>query len=58
MTAEFKVNFLHALNPQPLQGEARVLRCTRFVAFLDAQITDQNGSIAVTATSTWAISRQ
>jgi uncharacterized protein (TIGR00369 family) len=58
MTAEFKVNFLRALNPQPLQGEARVLRRTRFVAFLDAQITDQNGSIAVTATSTWAISRQ
>ncbi len=58
MTAEFKVNFLRALDPKPLQGDARVLRRTRFLAFLEAQITDKNGTIAVTATSTWAISRQ
>jgi uncharacterized protein (TIGR00369 family) len=58
MTAEFKVNFLRALDPKPLQGDARVLRRTRSLAFLEAQITDKNGTIAVTATSTWAISRQ
>ena len=57
MTAEFKINFLRALNAQPLNGGARVLRRTRFLAFLEAQITDKNGVVAVTATSTWAISR-
>jgi uncharacterized protein (TIGR00369 family) len=57
MTAEFKINFLRALNPQRLNGEARVLRRTRFLAFLEAQVTDQNGLVAVTATSTWAIVR-
>jgi uncharacterized protein (TIGR00369 family) len=55
MTAEFKINFLRALNAQPLNGDARVVRRTRFLAFLEAQITDQNGALAVTATSTWAI---
>jgi len=52
MTAEFKVNFLRALNPQPLCGHARVLRRTRFLAFLEAQIMDQKDTVAVTATST------
>jgi len=57
MTAEFKINFLRALNAQSLNGDARVLRRTRFLAFLEAQITDQNGVVAVTASSTWAIVR-
>ena len=58
MTVEFKVNFLRALNPKPLHGEARVLRRTRFIAFLEAQITDQSGAVAVTASSTWAIAQR
>ncbi len=58
MTAEIKINFLRALNPKPWRGGARVLRRARSIAFLDAQITDQNGTVAVTATSTWAIARQ
>jgi uncharacterized protein (TIGR00369 family) len=58
MTVEFKVNFLRALNPEPLHGDARVLRRTRFIAFLEAQITEQNGAVAVTASSTWAIARR
>ena len=58
MTAEFKVNFLRALNPKPLHGSARVLRRTRSLAFLEAQIKDQNDVVAVTATSTWAIARR
>jgi acyl-coenzyme A thioesterase PaaI-like protein len=32
MTAEFKINFLRALNAQPLNGDARVFRRTRFLA--------------------------
>jgi uncharacterized protein (TIGR00369 family) len=58
MTVEFKVNFLRALNPKPLHGEARVLRRTRSIAFLEAQITDQSGVVAVTASSTWAIAQR
>jgi uncharacterized protein (TIGR00369 family) len=58
MTVEYKVNFLRALDPKPIQGDARVLRRSRFLAFLEAQVTDQSDIILVTATSTWAISRQ
>jgi uncharacterized protein (TIGR00369 family) len=58
MTAEFKVSFMRALSPGSWNGEARVQRRTRTLAFLDAQITDQAGTLAVTATSTWAIARQ
>ena len=57
MTAEFKVNFLRVLSPGSWNGEARVLRRTRALAFLEAQITDQAGTVAVTATSTWAIAQ-
>jgi uncharacterized protein (TIGR00369 family) len=58
MTAEFKINFLRAMIPKPWRGEARVLRRTRSLAFLEARITDQNAAVAVTAASTWAIARQ
>ena len=58
MTAEFKVNFLRALSSKLLHGDARVLRRTRFLAFLEAQISDQNDIVSVTATSTWAIARK
>src|SRR5271154_3765401 len=53
ITAEFKVSFMRALGPGPCDGEARVQRRTRALAFLEAQITDQTGTVAVTATSTW-----
>lgn len=58
MTAEFKINFLRALIPKPWRGDAQVLRRTRSLAFLEARITDQNGAVAVTAASTWAIARE
>lgn len=55
MTAEFKINFLRALTPAPLTGNARVMRRTRTLAFLEAQIETADGKIAVTASSTWAV---
>ncbi|HUN57793.1 MAG TPA: PaaI family thioesterase [Candidatus Binataceae bacterium] len=58
MTAEFKVSFMRALTPGPWNGEACVRRRTRALAFLEAQITDQAGTVVVTATSTWAIARR
>ncbi len=55
MTAEFKLNFLRAVTPAPLAGSARVLRRTRSIAFLEAQVETEDGQIAVTASSTWAV---
>jgi uncharacterized protein (TIGR00369 family) len=55
MTAEFKINFLRALAPTPLMGSARVMRRTRTLAFLEAHIETEDGQIAVTASSTWAV---
>lgn len=55
MTAEFKINFLRALTPAPLTGSARVMRRTRTLAFLEAQIESADGKIAVTASSSWAV---
>lgn len=58
MTAECKLNFLRALNPGRLEGSAKVLRRGRALAFLEAQVTRDDAIIAVTASSTWAVSRQ
>jgi uncharacterized protein (TIGR00369 family) len=58
MTVEFKLNFLRALSPGRLQGSAKVLRRSRTLAFLEGQITGEDGAIAVTASSTWAVSHQ
>lgn len=58
MTAEFKLNFLRALGPGPIEGSAQVLRRTRALAFLEARVTAQDGAIAVSASSVWAISKR
>jgi uncharacterized protein (TIGR00369 family) len=58
MTAEFKINFLRALAPTPLMGSARVMRRTRTLAFLEAHIETEDGEIAVTASSTWAVMKR
>jgi uncharacterized protein (TIGR00369 family) len=57
MTAELKINFLRALSPGNLRGDARVLKRSRSIAFLEARITDRTDAIAATASSTWAILR-
>ena len=57
VTAETKLTYLRALRPGPLSGEARVIRRTRALAFMEASIANQRGEIAVTASSTWAISK-
>jgi uncharacterized protein (TIGR00369 family) len=58
MTAEFKVTFLSALSPGRLLGSAKVIRRSRSLAFLEAQIAAENGPAAVTASSTWAVMRR
>jgi uncharacterized protein (TIGR00369 family) len=57
VTAEFKLSFLRAAAPQQLEGRARVLRRSRTLAFLEAQIEAEDGAVVVTSSSTWAISR-
>jgi uncharacterized protein (TIGR00369 family) len=58
MTAEFKVNFLRALTPALLEGRGRVLRRSRTLVFLEAQVQTEGGQIAVTASSTWAVMKR
>ena len=57
VTAEVKLSYLRALRPGPLSGEARVIRRTRALAFMEASIANARGEVAVTATSTWAIAK-
>ena len=57
MTAEFKVNFLRALTPGDLEGRANMIRRSRSLAFLAAEVLGTDGQTAVTASSTWAIAR-
>ena len=58
MTAELKITFMRALTPAPLQGSGHVLRRTRTLAFLEAQVETADGQIAVTASSTWAVMKR
>jgi uncharacterized protein (TIGR00369 family) len=58
MTAECKVSFLRAIAPARIAGSARVIRRSRGLAFLEAEVTAADGSVAATASSTWAISRR
>jgi len=57
VTAEVKLNYLRALRPGALSGDARVVRRTRALAFMEASIANTRGEVAVTASSTWAISK-
>jgi uncharacterized protein (TIGR00369 family) len=57
VTAEVKITYLRALRPQALKGNAQVIRRTRALAFMEASIANERGEVAVTATSTWAISK-
>src|ERR1700722_8398103 len=58
MTAGFKNNFLRAVTPAPLVGSARVLRRSRSLAFVEAQVETADGQIAVTASSTWPVMKR
>lgn len=58
MTAECKISYLRALQPAALTGNARVLRRSRALAFLDAQVLTADGEIAVSASSTWALMKR
>lgn len=57
VTAELKLSYLRALTPQRLEGRGRVIRRTRSVAFMDAEVRNAAGEVAVIASSTWIISQ-
>ena len=57
VTLEVKISYLRALKPGTLEGVANIIRRTRTIAFLEARVLDPDGQPAVTAGSTWAISR-
>jgi hypothetical protein len=46
------------LSPGRLEGEAKVLKRGRALAFLEARVTDNDAVIAMSASSTWAASRR
>jgi uncharacterized protein (TIGR00369 family) len=56
VTAELKLTYLRALRPGRLEGRGRVIRRTRSIAFMDAEVSNADGQAAVLASSTWAIS--
>jgi uncharacterized protein (TIGR00369 family) len=58
VTAEVKISYLRALRPGQLSGSARVVRRTRALAFMEASVSTADGTLATTATSTWAISKE
>jgi len=57
VTAELKLSYLRALTPQRLEGHGRVIRRTRSVAFMEAEVRNAAGEAAVIASSTWVISQ-
>ena len=57
VTAEVKLTYLRALRPGPMSGDARVVRRSRALAFMEASVANERGEVAVTASSTWAISK-
>jgi uncharacterized protein (TIGR00369 family) len=57
MTAECKISYLRAIRPGPLTGSAQVIRRTRALAFLSAELRDLDNRLAAAATATWSIMR-
>ncbi len=57
VTAELKLSYLRALTPQRLEGRGRMIRRSRAVAFMDAEVCNAAGEAAVIATSTWVIAQ-
>lgn len=56
-TLEMKVQYLSPLRPPRAVCEARFLRKGQRIAFLEARIWDDGGTLAAVATSTWRTSR-
>ncbi|HVC45281.1 MAG TPA: PaaI family thioesterase [Candidatus Binataceae bacterium] len=57
VTAECKISYLRALKPGVIAGTAEVIRRSRSLAFLAADLRGADGRIAVQASATWAISQ-
>lgn len=57
VTAELKLSFIRPVTPGLLNATAQVLRRGRGTAFLEARIETDSAKLAVSASSTWAISR-
>jgi uncharacterized protein (TIGR00369 family) len=57
VTVEIKLSYLRPVRSERMEGRGRVIRRTRTVAFMEAEIRNANGEAAVLASSTWVISR-
>lgn len=57
-TLEIKVSFLEAAHPGTLIATAQVVRIGKSVAFLEAELHDDDGRLLATATSTTRVIRK
>ena len=57
VTAECKITYLRALRPGIIEGTASVIRRSKSLAFLGAELRGADGDVVVQASATWAISR-
>jgi len=57
-TLEIKVSFLEAAHPGSLTAVARVIRLGKSVAFMEAELHDDDGHLLATATSTTRVIRK
>lgn len=57
-TLEIKVSFLEAAHPGSLIATARIVRMGKSVAFLEAELHDDDGRVLATATSTTRVIRK
>ena len=57
-TLEIKVSFLEAAHPGSLTATATVVRIGKSVAFLEAELHDDDGRLLATATSTTRVIRK
>jgi uncharacterized protein (TIGR00369 family) len=57
VTAECKISYMRAFSPGPIAGSASVIRRSRSLAFLEAEVSGADGRVALRASATWAIAR-
>ncbi len=54
-TAELKISFLKPVKKGRVQGQAKVLRKGRRVAFVEATIKNEKDEVVATVSSTWTV---
>ena len=56
-TAEMKISYIKPAKPGVLQGEGRIVQKGSRVAFVEARISNAQGDLVASVTSTWTVMR-